>query len=175
MYHHNLLTLWMLDSTFSSSSEERFSEFNFSIKDSVFVISIKIEFWMCPSRCSSVVLTSTITESSSFLWACNQSYEKSLLFLFFFIAESRRDHVATTIPTSWSEKPSVQTHPYPHLQFRYNFRKQLLFPQKLFLVLSQTQSYLCYFKRVESKWDFVNASTAIWHFRNVCWHADKSI
>ena len=28
-------------------------------------------------------------------------------------------------------------------------------------VLSQTQSYLCYFKRVESKWDFVNASTAI--------------
>ena len=109
-----------------------------------------------------------------FLWACNQSYEKSLLFLFFFIAESRRDHVATTIPTSWSEKPSVQTHPYPHLQFRYNFRKQLLFPQKLFLVLSQTQSYLCYFKRVESKWDFVNASTAIWHFRNVCWHADKA-
>ena len=66
---------------------------------------------------------------------CNQSYEKSLLFLFFFIAELRRargDHVATTIPTSRSEKPSVQTHPCPHLQFRYNFRKLFVSFQKSF-------------------------------------------
>ena len=61
---------------------------------------------------------------------------KSLyFFLFFFIAELRRsrgDHVATTIPASRSEKPSVQTHPCPHLQFRYNFRKLFVSFQKSF-------------------------------------------
>ena len=66
---------------------------------------------------------------------------KSLYFFFSSsLQRSRGDHVATTIPTSRSEKPSVQTHPCPHLQFRYNFRKAVCFlPEKFFSVLSQTK------------------------------------